>query len=285
MKTKIKVAAVQMEIKPLDIEVNLYKAKTLLKEIFKEGQCDLVVFPEDFITGPIPYNLELAQNENSSSIKLFQKLAVYYQTYIVCGSIIKKVGNDYFNTSFLINKRGEIILEYQKINLWHPERRYLTSGKNIKVVSTPIGNIGIVICWDLAFPKIFSQLIRAGANIICCPSYWTRNDGISRLRRYRKVEAERNFINSICPARAIENEILFIYANAGGEAKVQLKTKMWESPQIGQSQICVPIFGTVARIDNNRDGFITYEFDRIILSDAERVYKIKKDLTFKKKEI
>ena len=270
-----------MEIAMLDIKANLNKAQKLLKDLFSKVKCDLVVFPEDFITGPIPYNLELAQDESTSSIQLFRKLAIDYKTHIVCGSVIKKANDNYFNTSFLINDKGRIILEYQKINLWHPERWYLTAGSRVRVVSTAIGTIGIVICWDLAFPEIFRELIKLGANIVCCPSYWTVDDGVSQLKKYRQIEAENNFVNALCPARAIENEILFIYANAGGNAKVQLKKKVWQSSQIGQSQICVPIYGTVAKIDDNREGYITYEFDRNLLIDSERIYKIKKDLLIK----
>src|SRR3989338_2248575 len=101
MKRKIRVAAVQMQIEPLNIEKNVGKAEQLVEEIFINKPVDLIVFPEDCITGPIPYNLELAQDENSYSIKKFKALAVKYNTYIVCGSIIKKINEKFFNTSFL----------------------------------------------------------------------------------------------------------------------------------------------------------------------------------------
>ena len=277
MKKNITVAAIQMEIKMLDVNTNLDKAQRMLKSLFSKQQCDLVVFPEDFISGPIPYNLELSVNENSPSISLFKRLAVIYRTYIVCGSVIKRIGKDFYNTSFLINNKGQAILEYQKINLWHPEKRYLTPGNAIRVVKTPLGNIGIVICWDLAFSDIFHKLVEENADIVCCPSYWTATDGIARLKKYRRA-TENIMVNTLCPARAIENEILFVYTNAGGQAEVRLSTKIWRSPQIGQSQICVPIYGTVAKIDDNREGFITYKFNRDLLKDAERIYKIKEDM-------
>lgn len=277
MKRKITVAAVQMYIEPNDIDTNLKKAKQLLKNVFTKKKCDLLVFPEDCITAPIPYRLDLVQNESSDAIKLFQNLAIKYNTYLVCGSFTQKVGDKYFNTSLLINNKGKIILRYQKNNLWIPERRYKTPGNDITVVKTPIGTIGIILCWDLAFSETCTKLAKLGVDIICCPSYWTVDDSGILVKKYSK-HSETTFVNTVCPARAIENEALFIYANGAGVAKVSLKTKMWKSKHIGQSQICSPVLGTVVKINDNTEGFITYEYDRQIAKDAESVYQIRQNL-------
>lgn len=275
MNKKVNVAAIQMYIEPNEIDVNLKKAKFLINKLFKEKKCDLVVFPEDCITGPIPYRLDLVQSQSSASITFFQNLAVKYNTYIVCGSFIEKIENKYFNTSLLIDKKGKVILKYQKNNLWIPERRYLSPGNNIKVVKTPIGTIGIIICWDLAYPEISKKLSKLGVDIICCPSYWAEDDGGILTKKYNKY-SEKLFVNTICPARAIENEALFIYANGACEAKISLKNGMYRSQQIGQTQICSPVLGTVAKINDNSEGFVTYQYNEQIAKDAERVYRIRK---------
>lgn len=276
MKKKVKVAAVQMYIEPNDINANLERVRRFVESISQE-KCDLVVFPEDCITGPIPYRLDLVQNEDSQAIRFIKDLANRYKVYIVCGSFIKKKGDKYFNTSILINDRGKVILEYEKNNLWIPERRYLTSGSKVSVVKTPLGKIGIIICWDLAFPEVTRSLAKQGVDIICCPSYWTIDDGGSLVKKYGK-QTESTFVNTLCPARAIENEALVIYANGAGEAKVTLKTKTWKSDQIGQSQICVPVLGTVVKISDNSEGYVVYEYDREIAKNAEHNYKIREDL-------
>ena len=276
MKRKIVVAAIQFEIKPLDIDVNLSKIEMLIADLCKE-RCDLIVLPEDCITGPDYYPTPEPQDESSKSIKLLKQLAIKYQIYLVCGSFTKKVGKKLFSTSLLINPKGGIILEYQKNNLWHPERPYLAKGNNIQVVKTPIGTIGIIICWDLAFPEICRKLIKMGADIICCPSYWTVDDSRMLHKKYGKL-TEHIFVNTLCPARAIENEVLFIYANGAGTAKMNLKTIVWKAPQIGQSQICVPILGTVIKMESNNEGYITYEYDRQLANDAEKTYKIRQDI-------
>lgn len=277
MKRKITVSAVQMQIEPNEISVNLKKAEKLVAKIFEKSKTDLIVFPEMCITGPIPHRLDLVQDENSDSIRFFRKLACTYKTHIVCGSFVKKVKDRYFNTSLLINDKGKIILEYRKNNLWISERKYLQYGEKIECVETSLGKIGIIICWDLAFPEASRKLAKKGAEIICCPSYWTV-DQTGILEKHLSGN-EKIFVNSICPARAIENEVLFIYANGAGVASYSREMETWQGEMIGQTQICAPILGTVGRIDDNSEGSITYAYDKQIADDAERIYKIRRDLS------
>lgn len=268
MKKKIKVAAVQIQIKPNDIEANLKKIEKMVERIASKNPSDLIVFPELCVTGADLEELNLAQDENSRSIKFLRNLALKYNTYIVCGSLTKNIKNRYFNTSLLINNQGKIVLKYHKNNLWHSERKYLSVGKDIRIAKTPFGNVGIIICWDLASPDLTRKLAKLGVDIICCPSYWAE-EKTDRLSRHIKG-SEKIFVNTLCPARAIENEALFIYANAAGETAGDVL--------IGQTQICSPLFGTVARIDDNKEGFITYEYDKQIAKDAEKIFRIRKDL-------
>lgn len=267
-----------MEIIPLDIEANLAKAEKILETAVQAGKLDLAVFPEDCITGPIPHNLDYALDENSEAIIFFKKLAQKHKIYIVCGSFIKMRDNKYYHTSLLIDRKGEVILEYEKNNLWIPERNYLTSGSELPVVKTDIGTMGLTICWDLAFPETFRQLAKQGADIICCPSYWTKEDSGLLGRRQPGVPTEVNMVDTLCPARAIENEMMVIYANGAKKADIFLRTKKIGLNQIGHSQICIPLYGTVEKMDNNEEGFVYYSYDRKIAKDAEDNYKLREDM-------
>lgn len=271
MKRKITVAAVQMSIQPKEIGVNLKKAQQMMQKIFAKEYCDLVVLPEYCITAS-----DIVLDVTSEPVIFFKNLARKYKTYLVCGSFLKKIGKKYYNTSLLIDPKGNIILEYQKNNLWLSERENATFGDKITCVDTPIGKIGIIICWDLTFPETSRKLARQGVDIICCPSYWTKDDtGV--LKRYIK-DAENIITNTLCPARAIENEALFIYANGAGEAKFIKKGQQWIGEFTGQSQICAPILGTVARLDDNKEGFVTYKYTTQVAKDAEKTFKIREDL-------
>ena len=267
-----------MEILPLDIKANLSKAEQLLKQAAKGQKLDLVVFPEDFITGPIPYNLEYALDENSEAISFLRNLARQYNTYIVPGSFINHKGGKYYNTAVLIDNKGKIILEYDKNNLWLPERTYLTPGTALPVVKTSIGTIGLAVCWDLAYPEVFQALAGQGADIICLPSYWTREDGGPLTRKYPNIQSEVNMVDALCPARAIETNALVIYANGAKKGEVYLKTKKIALNQIGHSQICAPLEGVVKKMPNNDEGFISYTYDKKIGRDAESRYLLRRDI-------
>lgn len=279
MKKTITCAAIQMEIVPHAIEQNINKAEELIADLCLNGGVDLVVLPEDFITGPIPYDLDLAFSESSGTIQEICRIAKKYAIYLVAGSCVTREADNYYNTSMLIDPKGDILLTYKKNNLWHPERNYLTPGVEAPVVKTPIGTIGIAICWDLAFPQIFQDMAQKGAEVICVPSYWTLEDsGMLKRRRPDSGEPERTMIDTLCPARAIENECLIVYANGAGKANIKLKTKTISLNQAGHSQICAPIYGTVAKLDGNREGYVAYTYDRTIAKDAEQVYKLRRDM-------
>ena len=93
------------------------------------------------------------------------------------------------NIAPFISYTGELLGSYTKANLWIPERTVLTSGPDStrpnhaaapvshegppttppnphSVIETPLGPVGIVICWDLAFPEAFRALVRQGARLI-----------------------------------------------------------------------------------------------------------------------
>ena len=176
MKRMITVAAVQMEIAPLDTGYNLAKIEKFVGELCNQQPVDLVVLPEGVLTGPIPYNLEYALSESSGEVARLRQIAREKQLYLAAGSFICKDGDNYYNTTLLIDSSGEIQLRYRKNHLWIPECRYLVPGNEAMVVDTPIG----AICWDLAFPELFRLMIKRGAEIICILSYWSTGGVISQ---------------------------------------------------------------------------------------------------------
>ena len=110
----ITVAAVQMEIAPLNTGRNLAKIEKLVGELCNQQPVDLVVLPEDVLTGPIPYNLEYALSESSGEVMRLCQIAREKQLYLAAGSFICKDGNNYYNTALLIDPSGEIQLRYRK---------------------------------------------------------------------------------------------------------------------------------------------------------------------------
>lgn len=275
MKRFITVASVQMEILPHSIEGNINTVYRLLGQACQTNSIDLIVLPEDCFTGPLPSHLEYAVEESSDTVDKIRNIAKDFRAYLVAGSIIMHDRGKYYNVSMLISPSGKILTSYKKIHLWHPERRYLTAGTEVATVKTPIGTIGIAICWDLAFPELFQKLMITGAEIICIPSYWTTDDAKGLIKINHNAEAA--VIDNLCSARAIENECLIVYANGAGKAPIPLKTKTIDLIQVGHSQICAPVLGRVAKAIDNNEQVVIYRYDRDIGKKAENVYKLRKD--------
>jgi predicted amidohydrolase len=137
-------------------------------------------------------------------IKKYQSLASELSINIVPGTIVTSAPhldppvngskNTLVNISTFISYTGEILGSYTKTNLWHPERPHLTSSIHAAaagradeergsgpprphdIIETPLGPIGIVVCWDIAFPEAFRELVRRGAKIIIAPTFWMATD-------------------------------------------------------------------------------------------------------------
>lgn len=267
----MKLAVVQFEPKQFDVDVNLRKAERFI-EMAKKRQANVIVFPEDFLTGPIFGKKEFVDFDGRFR-GLFQKLAKKYKIDIVTGSFIEGDYTGWYNTSYYIDSKGKIRGKYRKINLWHPERKYLASGRDVSVFNTKFGKAALIICWDLMFPEMFRSLVKKGVKIVYCPSYWSLEDA-GRGIKYDK-EAEIKSVNALCTARAFENNILLVFANVAG----RLEYKNVSACLIGRSQVTVPFKGPVKRLDHNKEGMFVIDLNyEKILRDAEVSYKIRSDL-------
>ena len=265
----LRIAVVQFAIDQYNSQRNLARAEQYIAEASKTH--DLIVFPEDFLLGPLNGKSEYADFEYKY-VKIFQKLASKYHIDIVPGSIIEGDTTGLFNTCYYIDRSGEILGRYRKVNLWLPERSYITPGNNISVFDTRFGRVGLIICWDLAFPEVFRAMVKEKVEIVICPSYWCYEDagkGISH-----DPNSEIKLVNALCVTRAFENELVLVYANAAGTYFNEDHTETL----IGQSQVTVPFKGMLQSLGHNREGMFSQEVDTSILVDAEQAYEIRKDL-------
>lgn len=273
--TKFKVALVQFQIRRFDFEGNMEKAEVYIKQASDLG-VDIIVFPEIFLTGPIGNRDDYADTEGKFR-EHFRKLAAEYKIDIVPGSILEKGINGRCNITYYIDNRGKILAKYRKANLWLPERKYITPGNGISVFNTRYGKMGLVICWDLIFPEIFRKMVKQGVKCVICPSYWLREDG-GYLLKYNK-NSEADLVDAVCQSRAFENGIALMYCNAAGKQDVYKGNKIIKTKVLlGHSQVTLPGIGTVKKLDNNREGMLVQEIDTRVLEDAEKTYKIRKDL-------
>lgn len=268
---RVNIAIVQFEISQFSPQENLAKAEQFIKQAASAG-ADLIVFPEDFVVGPLNGRADYADFEQRY-VRHFQHLAASYHLDIVPGSITEGDETGLYNTAYYIDHEGSIRGRYRKVNLWLPERSYVTPGSEIAVFETRFGKAGLIICWDLMFPEIFREMVRAGVELVLCPSYWCLED--AGPGQQLNPQAEILLVNALCTVRAFENEVVLAYANAAGSARFEDGSN---ATLIGQSQITVPFKGALTACTHNNEALLIQEIDTAILRVAEEAYEIRSDL-------
>ena len=106
------------------------------------------------------------------------------------------------NRAFLIDSDGEIRARYDKIHLfdvdlptgesWRESAVYRGGTEAVVVDDTPVGRLGLSICYDIRFPALFAKLAEAGAQVIAVPAAFTVPTGRAHweiLLRARAIEA------------------------------------------------------------------------------------------------
>ncbi len=265
----VTIAVVQYEIAQFMPGTNLLRMEDFIKEAVA-AHADLIVFPEDAITGPVQGNKQFVDYEGMY-VQHFQQLARHYAIDIVPGSLVEGDASGWYNTTYYIEHTGTIKGSYRKVNLWHPERLYLAPGDSHPVFETAYGKVGLIICWDLIFPEVFRAMLKQGVEIVICPSYWCFEDAGIGLTHDRN--AEITAVNALCVARAFEQEIVLVFVNAASGNGALLEEHL-----IGRSQVTVPFKGVLHRADHNQEAMFVTSVDTAILRDAESAYKIRDDL-------
>lgn len=217
---QIKVSAVQMRV--LSRERNILKILSYIKKAEQE-RSNLILFPEtSFGT--------IRNPSEEKDLEVIKKSAKDNNIYVVINGYFK-IKNKIFNRSYLIDNFGKILGFYDKIYLWKPEVGKVNRGNKIKVFDTPIGKIGICICWDLFFPRIIEEMASKGAQIILCSSYWDN-----------PLKKESRFIEYAPTVFAYENMNFFVYSNAlfkgfrGETSKTQISAPWGEFAKINQKE-------------------------------------------------
>lgn len=200
-------------------ELNLKKAESYIKQN-SDKKTDLVVLPEFFSTG-VDYEqfLNSPEDENGGeAIAFLKETAVKYKTNIIAGTVIEKSGDKLYNTSFVINRKGEIVSKYRKIHLFNymggTEGERITPGEDEVVVDLDFGKVGLGICFDMRYPLHFKKLVKMGAEIIVVPTAWIVPneiyDNSESLRYARDIWISMNKI------RAYDNLVYIVSCNPSG---------------------------------------------------------------------
>lgn len=204
----MKVALIQMNSQDNKSE-NIKKAVQLLDEAVKQ-KVDILCLSEKFLYWGKGRGKE---NAKSEVIGKFQKYAKENKVNIILGSIALEVENteNITNTSFVINREGEIIHRYDKIYMYTVDKPELkideaedtVKGTSLGLVEIEGVKVGVGICFDLRYPEYFKALVLNGAEVIFLPS------------SFRKLTGELAW-DILTKARAIENQVYFCACNQTG---------------------------------------------------------------------
>jgi len=123
--------------------------------------------------------------------------------WVQLGSLaLKGTDGKFVNRAFVIDGAGEIRARYDKIHLfdvdlptgesWRESAVYQGGERAVLVRETPVGALGLTICYDVRFPALFERLSEGGAEVICVPAAFTVPTGKAHweiLLRARAIEA------------------------------------------------------------------------------------------------
>jgi len=259
---QIKIALGQVSSKVGDKKHNLRTMATYITKARKQ-KADIILFPELSLTGYVTKDrtYELAETIPGPSTKEVEKLAKTNHIHIINGMIEKSNNAEgvVYNTAVLTSPEG-LIGHYRKMYLpthsIFEEKRYFRQGYEAPVFETPIGRIGIIICYDIFFPETVRLLRLKGAELIACIS--------------ASPSVRRNFFEILTAARALENTAFVAYVNLVG---IQDGLQFW-----GGSRIIAPTGRIIAQAKYDEEDIITGTLDYTDIQRTETFVPALRDI-------
>jgi deaminated glutathione amidase len=244
----IQVAPAPGPLTPASIKSNVDKCVAFVERCVEATGAELVVLPETASTGFTPgvtadelwELVDAVPGEQTASI---QDVAARLGVHIVYGTYERgpRPGTVY-NTAVLIGPAGQLLGSYRKTHLFAGEDcasgGWVTPGDAATVVSTELGTIGVMICFDGDYPELARVMAVRGAQVICRPSALLRSADIWELTNR---------------ARAYDNHVFVVGANATGVDPAGVL-------YFGNSMIVTPVADVLARAASH-EGWVSARLD------------------------
>jgi nitrilase len=198
------------------VEENLAAAALLLREA-KDLGADIACLPENFsfIGLKDADKLKVAEADGEGPIQDFLRdtarrlrLWILGGTTVIKGDSATRVAN----ASLLIDADGKRVARYDKIHLFDVaipgrEERYLESthvmpGREAVVADTPVGRLGLSVCYDMRFPELYRDLVARGAEWLAMPAAFTVPTGRAHWETLLRARAIENLCFVVAPAQS-----------------------------------------------------------------------------------
>lgn len=203
-----------------DLAANLATATVMMREAAANG-AKFILTPEYTLmmdgSGRVMRDNALPADGGASLAEL-KSMAKVLKVWLLIGSLTLRTGEEadtrIVNRSFLISSEGETVATYDKIHMFDvtlPDGKVIREssayrpGGTAVTVDTPLGKVGLTICYDLRFPQLFRTLAQAGAQIITVPSSFQRQTGKAHWHPLLQARAIENGCWIIAPAMCGEH--------------------------------------------------------------------------------
>ena len=254
-------ALLQTDIKFCDFNYNAAHVVELIDTAMKATpRPDVIVLPEDWSCGfsdEMFHHMEgYIEPLDGPSVTVLKECAKRHSVYIVAGSIGTQFEDGMRNTTFLINRQGQIIGDYSKMHLYSDmdEDVPFLHGDKTDVFETELGRFGFMICYDIRFCELSRIYALKGADAVIVTSDFPN----PRVNHWR----------TLLTARAIENQMFIIACNRVGESPM--------GTYCGHSIIIDP-WGTVIAEGGDTEEIITGSVDFSITKEIRETIHMFRD--------
>lgn len=209
------VAAIQMTSGP-DVEANLAQAGSLLEEAAVRG-AQLAALPENFAFMGLADadKRRIAEADGTGPVQDFlAETARRLKMWVVGGTVplLGAADGRVAAASLVYGSTGERRARYDKIHLFdvelpggresYRESAHVAAGTTPVVLDTPVGRLGLSICYDVRFPELYRELSAAGAELLAVPSAFTEPTGRAHWESLLRARAIENLCCLIAPAQS-----------------------------------------------------------------------------------
>lgn len=201
---------------------NLRKTSALIADAAAQG-ATFVVTPEvtNIVSTSRSHQLKLVVSEQEDeTLQALRDQARELGIWLCIGSLAVTTGDPdgrFANRSFMINPQGEIVARYDKIHMFDARitetETYLESagyrpGDQAVSAQTDFANVGMTVCYDVRFPRLYRRLALAGAQIITVPSTFSTVTGIDHWDVLLRARAIENGCFILAPAQTGSHKIV-----------------------------------------------------------------------------
>jgi len=256
---KVRVACVQYQMRKLKSFADFARQVGYFVDVAADYDSDFVLLPELFSVQLLSQTEAKSPKEGMRKLSeyrdkfvdLMKGLALKHGVTIIAGSHPVREGDRLLNVSFVCLPSG-LVVPQPKLHITPNERKWwgINGGSTLQAIDTPVGKIGVLICYDIEFPEAARYLADQGAEIIFVPFCTDNRQGYLRVRYCAQ-------------ARAIENQIYIAMAgNVGNLPDVEnMDVQYGQACVLTPSDFAFARDGIKAEADSNEETVLICDLD------------------------